>query len=376
MAERDTVRNQKKDSRASDRRESEKRKHARRSTLIAVVGAVALGGLIAFLLVVLVTGGSGAGVPDVEGKAYGEAKRIVESSGLAIEIDPLQDTFGVANLDDLKVERQDPKPGTELEEGEPVTVRLEGLYEVPELVEDSENVTIFDSDGEETIDADQEQQDAGQTREGSAQTAPVATGEMICIDPGHSANCPSSEIDPATGLDVADNGGAAGERQAMWELALEVKSRLEQMGYGVVLTKESVDAYSSLRTRADIGNTCSIVVRLHYDFDLHAIIHPGEGQYKENDGNRAYVDPQVAAASSVMAQAMFPALKEAGINRVMNDCGGTSNNEGSAFVGSVLSRVPVVLIENDPSLVRENTAGQERVADAIARGIDSYMQSH
>ena len=197
----------------------------------------------------------------------------------------------------------------------------------------------------------------------------------VCLDPGHSTNCPASEIDPETGLDVADNGGAAGELATNWELALRTRTLLEQMGYTVKLTKPEADAYASLRTRADIGNTCAIMVRLHYDFNLHAILFPAEGQYKQHGSSIVYVDPTVAESSAELAEAMFPFLQGVGVTRMMNDCGGTSSNTGSAFVGSVLSRVPVVLIENDPAWVRDNLAGQERVAADIAQGIDAYFKN-
>lgn len=206
--------------------------------------------------------------------------------------------------------------------------------------------------------------------------AAASGGRSVCIDPGHSTGSPASEIDPATGLDVADNGGASGELQANWELALKVRARLEQAGYGVALTKGGANSYASLRTRADIGNTCSIMVRLHFDPNLHALLYPGEGQYKQHGNSIAYVDPAVAASSAGLAQSMFPFLQGVGITRKMNDAGGTSNNAGPAYVVSVLSRVPIVLIENDPSMVSGNPAGQDRVADAIVQGINAYFQSH
>lgn len=184
---------------------------------------------------------------------------------------------------------------------------------------------------------------------------------------------PTSE---PTGLDVADNSGADGEIQTVWELTQITKTKLEQMGYRVVLTKDSANSYSSLRRRADIGNTCSIAVRLHYDPGLTAILYPGEGQYKERGGNRIYVDPGVSRASAALAQALLPYLQTVGISRIDNDMGGTSNNSGPAFVGSVLSSVPVVLIENNPSTIRGNPAGQEQVANALAQGIDAYLRTH
>ncbi|MBN1288552.1 MAG: N-acetylmuramoyl-L-alanine amidase, partial [Actinobacteria bacterium] len=197
---------------------------------------------------------------------------------------------------------------------------------------------------------------------------------MVCLDPGHSTNCPSSEIDPLTGLDVADNSGAAGELQTNWDVAIRTTTRLERMGYTVKLTKPAVNSYASLRTRADIGNTCSIMVRIHYDFSLHAVLCPAEGQYKQRGDSIVYVNPGVAAASGDLAGTMFPYLQGAGIARLMNDCGGTSGNSGPAFVGSVLSTVPIVLIENDPAVVRDNPSGQEQVAAAITEGIDAYFR--
>jgi N-acetylmuramoyl-L-alanine amidase len=195
----------------------------------------------------------------------------------------------------------------------------------------------------------------------------------VCLDPGHSVNCPASEIDPATGLDVADNEGAPGELKSNWDLACKTRAILEGMGYEVVLTKQTCHTYASLRTRADIGNTCEIMVRLHFDLQLYAVLYPGVGQYKQHGSSIVYVDPAVARASEPLALALFAFLENVGVTKTMNDCGGTSNNAGPAFVGSVLSRVPVVLIEDNPAWVRDNPTGQDQVAAAIASGIDAYF---
>jgi N-acetylmuramoyl-L-alanine amidase len=206
--------------------------------------------------------------------------------------------------------------------------------------------------------------------------SPLLGGRVqICIDPGHSTGGPSSKIDPATGLDVTDSSGESGESDAMWELAQKVKVRLEQAGFTVRLTKESADSYTDLRARADIGNTCSIMVRLHCDAAFQAILHPGEGQYKAHGGRRVDVDTAVARSSNELALAMFPFLKNVGIPSVRDEMGGNSNNDGTAYVGSALSRVPVVLIENNPSMVRNNPTGQNQVADAITQGIEAYFHS-
>jgi N-acetylmuramoyl-L-alanine amidase len=86
------------------------------------------------------------------------------------------------------------------------------------------------------------------------------------------------------------------------------------------------------------------------------------------------VDPVVARASNELALAMFPFLEKVGIRSVREEMGGNTDNRGTAYVVSVLSRVPIVLIENDPGMVINNPSGQDQVADAIARGIQAYYQ--
>ena len=105
---------------------------------------------------------------------------------------------------------------------------------------------------------------------------------------GHSPGPFPSVINPAGGLDVAGAGGAEGEVQTNWNIAVKAAELLERKGYTVRLTRPSV--------------------------------------------------------------------------------------EGPAYVGSVLSTVPVVVIENDPAVVRDNPSGQDRAAAAIAAGIDSYYE--
>lgn len=328
-------------------------------------------GAAAGIILLLVTGTGSDSVPDLIGLSYESAREKAASSDMAVEIDPMQDSS--VDCYGMEVIEQDPKAGTQAEEGLVIVVKLEGLRESEKYVEDPNNP--FDVVEENPADAGES--DPSARNQSAEQPSPEAdSGRIVCIDPGHSVNCPVSEIDPATGLDVADNGGASGELQAMWELAQRLAARLESMGYGVRLTKQSANEYSSLRTRADIGNTGSVVVRLHYDTNMHAILHPGEGQFKRNGSHVVHVDPGVARASADLASAMLPHLREVGITSVRNDCGGTSGNTGSAFVGSVLSRVPVVLIENDPAMVRNNPSGQERVATAIAEGVHAYLSNH
>lgn len=202
----------------------------------------------------------------------------------------------------------------------------------------------------------------------------TSNGRWVCLDPGHSAGGPSSIIDPESGLDVADCPGEPGELQANWDLAMELKPMLERKGYRVKLTKTSMNSYADLKRRAETGSTCSIMLRLHCDASFKAIFHPVVGQFKAHGGKRVDVDHDVARDSTDLALAMFPFLKEVGIPRVMDEMGGHTDNTGTAYVVSALSRVPVVLIENDPVVVQD-PAGRARVARMIVNGIEAWFRA-
>lgn len=336
--------------------------------LVAVIVAVFL--IAVGLGVLLATAGGRNEVPRVLGLSYKEATRKVESKGLSIEIDSMQDSS--VDCSRLKVQEQDPKPGAAADRDEVVTVRLKGLRDMP-LTGGTKN---SQPSSQPAAQGTQEQPGAGQP---AAQPAPA--GRTVCLDPGHS-NHSGSEIDPATGLNVGDNSGASGELQTMWDLAVKAKARLEQAGYTVRLTKGGANEYASLRTRADIGNNCNIVVRLHFDdtgFTGVMRAPANAARCPASDPSRATViDTGVANESNRLAADLASPL---GLS-VRDDTGGTSQGNGTppghptALVGSVLSRVPVVCVENQVSLVLNNPAGQDQVADRLLQGINSYFQGH
>lgn len=353
---------------AMRQKRAEQRRRVRNNALV-LVGAFTLCAVVVGLIVLLTVGGGGPKVPGVLGLTFKDAKKKVDGSGLSIEIDPTQDASG--NFGKLKVETQDPKPGTKAEKDEIVTVRLKGLHDSPKLLQDSGSNPSLHSPATEPEQA--QPQPAEPTT-----AAAAATGRTICIDPGHS-NRTGSEIDPATGLNVGDNGGAPGELQTMWELTLKTRAALEQAGYTVRLTKSDADQYASLRERADIGNTCAIMVRLHYDdTGFTGVMRAPENAARcpQDDPSRiTVIDSGVATESNRLAADLASAL---GLS-VRDDTGGTSQGNSTpsghptALIGSVLSRVPVVCIENKMSLVRGNTDGQNQVAAQIVQGINAYF---
>lgn len=350
--------------RAAKREQKLEQRRRRRNNAIITVGIIVVACLVAGLIALLTMSGSGPKVPDVVGLTYNQAVKKVEGAGFTIEVDPDQDSSGECG--GLKVENQDPKPGSSAEKEEMVTVRLKGLKDSPELTSNGNDVRPEESQ---------------QTQpEPSQPAAPASTaGRSVCIDPGHS-NRTGSEIDPATGLNVGDNGGASGELQSNWDLAQKVKARLEQAGFTVRLTKPSADSYASLRARADIGNACAATVRLHYDdTGFTGVMRAPENGARcpSSDPSRiTVIDTNVARESNRLAADLAAAL---GLS-VRDDTGGTSqgnttpSGHPTALIGSVLSRVPVACIENKMALVRDNPAGQEQVAAQIVQGLSAYFQ--
>ena len=196
-------------------------------------------------------------------------------------------------------------------------------------------------------------------------------GVSICIDAGHSGR-DGSEVDPATGLNVGDNTGAPGELQQNWDLAVKARRLLEEAGYIVVFTRQSVNDYLSLKQRADIGNTCDLMVRLHHDpSGFIGVMRPPANSARcptSDPGRITVVDPGVAAQSDRLARAIAPRM---GLI-VRDDTGGTSQGNSTpgghptCLIGSLLSRVPIVCIENKYSTSDDYVRG-------LVDGIDAYL---
>lgn len=117
--------------RAAKREQKLEQRRRRRNNAIITVGIIVVACLVAGLIALLTMSGSGPKVPDVVGLTYNQAVKKVEGAGFTIEVDPDQDSSGECG--GLKVENQDPKPGSSAQKEEMVTVRLKGLKDSPEL---------------------------------------------------------------------------------------------------------------------------------------------------------------------------------------------------------------------------------------------------
>jgi N-acetylmuramoyl-L-alanine amidase len=310
-----------------------RRRCSGRLTLVGILSISLLIGLGIGLGLFFVTRGPAlVETPRLTGVEYRTASGTTTAVGLTLRVDPNQRFPNSKDLSTKKITSQSPEAGSSVKKGNTITVQLE---------------------------ADK----------------PVKPKHVVCLDPGHSSGGPSTVIDSESGLDVADSQGADGEIPTNWDIAQKTKVLLEQAGYEVRLTRQSLDAAADLRQRSDIGNTCDIMIRIHYDPGVHAILYPGAGQTKSHGSSTLTVSSEISEKSRVLANALLPYLQPLGVTRVDNDMGGSSNNTGGAYVGSVLSKVPVVVIEDDPDVVRNNPTGQDLVASAITNGVKAYFNT-
>jgi N-acetylmuramoyl-L-alanine amidase len=211
---------------------------------------------------------------------------------------------------------------------------------------------------------------------GEPQAPPQARG-IVVIDPGHPSETSEGTQGPS----------GVTENHINWVIGQKLRAILEDKGYEVLLTKLVEDELVTNRHRADIANYngADLMVRLHCD----AGDHRGTATfYPDRQGTRFGVtgpSPEVIARSEVLARAFHPAMIEV-LGPDWPDLGIKGDSEtyvGSrqgALTGSIFSKVPVITVEmvvltqaDDEAFIVEE-AGQDRMARALAAGIDAYFR--
>ncbi|MFC1791019.1 N-acetylmuramoyl-L-alanine amidase [Gemmatimonadota bacterium] len=204
------------------------------------------------------------------------------------------------------------------------------------------------------------------------------TGRVVVIDPGH----PSETSRGASGP------GGAGEIQVNWAVAQRLKALLEAGGYQVVLTKLVEEELVTNRHRAEVGSyhQAQVMVRLHCDAGNHrgtATYYPDRQgtRWGVTGPSQAVIDASGAFAGvfhPTMIQALGPDWPDLGIR---GDSRTAVGSQQGALTGSIFSKVPVVTVEMVVITNPEDEAfiaspqGQERMAGAIARGIEAWFSN-
>lgn len=190
----------------------------------------------------------------------------------------------------------------------------------------------------------------------------------ICIDPGH-----PSEVGRGT------HGKNVSEIHVAWAVAKRLEKILLAKNFKVVLTKKTEDEFVKNRDRANIANEChaDLMVRLHCD------AASGSGfttYYPDRQGTtEGFTGPDFDLIKRIapIAKTFHDVLKK-DLSGFLNDNGNLSDvktavgSKHGALVGSIFSKVPVVLVEmcvltnsSDEEKV-SNEAGESRLAEALA----------
>lgn len=204
-----------------------------------------------------------------------------------------------------------------------------------------------------------------------------ASRHVVVVDPGHPSETSEGTRGPS-GLT---------ENHVNWVIGQKLRALLEERGYEVIMTKLVEDELVTNRHRADIANynAADLMVRLHCDAGDH---HGTATFYPDRQGTRFEVTgpgDDVITGSEALARVFHPAMIEV-LGPDWNDLGikGDSKtyvgSQQGALTGSIFSKVPVVTVEmvvltnpEDEAFIAEE-AGQDKMARAIAAGIDAYIQ--
>ncbi len=202
----------------------------------------------------------------------------------------------------------------------------------------------------------------------------------VCLDPGH-----PSEV--SSGM-VVQNGVT--ENHINWLIAVELKGLLEQSGFEVLMTKTEEEEYVTNRERAAIANEgdADLFFRIHCDAGPEnargmTFHYPDrQGTWEGETGPPVEIIPACMDAArtihDVATAELDGLLDDRGVKTDNDTCVG--RRQGGALRGSILSEVPVVLVEvcflsnrDDAALVKDDETRSLIVA-ALAEGIIAWLE--
>lgn len=200
---------------------------------------------------------------------------------------------------------------------------------------------------------------------------------VICIDPGH-----ISEVGPGT------RGRHVTELEIAWDVALKLRTKLIGLGYDVVMTKKSLREYVTNKRRATIANEAhaDYMVRLHCDASSgsgFASFYPAvQGTADGVRGPSALVlrvsHDYAQRFHAALAASLQGKLRDQGLKTDAATAVGSKH--GGALIGSIYSKVPVVLVEmvvltnpKDEDFISAES-GQDAMADALAAGVQAALK--
>ena len=212
----------------------------------------------------------------------------------------------------------------------------------------------------------------------TAPAAMAAPAPIVCIDPGH----PSE-------TSAGANANGLSENRLNWQVALSLQKRLKAMGVRTILTKTRENQMVTNRQRAEIANRAgaALFIRLHCDTGGgrgFAWYYPDRAGHKQGvTGPPRSVQIASREAAYILNESMTPILRGyLRSNPIKTDAATfVGGKQGGVLTGSIFSRVPTALLEmcfinqrSDAQFIA-SVAGREKMAEAIATGIQRYLSS-
>lgn len=204
-------------------------------------------------------------------------------------------------------------------------------------------------------------------------TAAGAESPVICIDPGHGYD------DVGTSYKYL---GDLTEKDITLSVALLAASELREMGYKVIMTRDSDTPPSDIKPNENGDRVINPAWRCDFanknGADLFVSFHCNSYERDENvSGARIYYFSDSKYPSSKLAEEISKAVGE--MSKEKPSVTGLGGSEAYAVTKKV--EAPSALIEMGFVTNREDTADmtdaswQKRMAHAAARGISSYINS-
>ncbi len=228
------------------------------------------------------------------------------------------------------------------------------------------------------------------TRDPAPAQGPISGNRVVVIDPGHNgANAANPDIINAlvpagfgqtkacntTGTSTDDG---YPEHDFAWGVANYLRPMLEAEGITVVMTRDSDDGVGPcVDKRAAIGNNAGadVVVSIHGDGD-----EPSANGFYVMTAEQDPAGAEMAARSENLAVTVRDGLRSAGLSP-SNHLGAEGLWPRDDLAGLNLSFRPTVMIEAgnmrnsaDASLMTSD-AGQQKIAQGLARGVVSYLSA-
>ena len=205
---------------------------------------------------------------------------------------------------------------------------------------------------------------------------------IICIDPGHQTKGDMSEEPVAPGssekkFKVSWGTQGVATKIPEYELTLSaskiLKKDLEQMGFKVIMTRETNDVNITNSERAVFANdnNADLVIRIHAD--------------GSEDSSTTGASLHIPSQDSQYTSKIYPESNECAklISLQMKQDGFKVNNiyQRSDLTGFNWSKVPVVLVEmgfmSNPEEDRKmaETSYQEKMMKSVAEGAQAYFEN-